>query len=262
MSPSTESKSPLSGFTWPARDASAEDVLRWGLETFGDRIAISTSFQVTGMVILDMAACITGGDVKVVTLDTGRLHQETYNIIEKVRRRYGVKVEMLTPDSAELSRMQGLHGPNLFYDSTSKRKLCCEIRKVRPLERRLATLDAWIVGLRRSQGGFREDVETVSLDEEHAGMIKLAPLARWTEKEVWDYVKRNDVPYHELYDKGYPSIGCEPCTRAVQPGEPSRAGRWWWEADSDKECGIHISPTGQVRRDFDILLEEVLPSRS
>lgn len=261
MSQSPELRSPAPALDWPARDASAEEVLRWGLETFGDRIAISTSFQVTGMVILDMAACITGGDVKVLTLDTGRLYQETYNLIEKVRRRYGVKVEMLTPDAGELTRMQELHGPNLFYDAVSKRKLCCEIRKVRPLERRLVTLDAWVVGLRRAHGGLRESVETVTLDEEHAGMIKLSPLARWTEQEVWDYVKRNDVPYHELYEKGYPSIGCEPCTRAIQAGESPRAGRWWWETDADKECGIHISPTGEVRRDFDILLEEVLPSR-
>jgi len=248
-------------FTWPARDASAEEVLRWGVSEFGDRLAVTTSFQATGMVILDMAACITGGDVQVFTLDTGRLHEQTYELIERVRRRYGIVVEMVTPDHRELSSMLRLHGPMLFKDGVSKRKLCCEIRKVRPLERKLASLDAWVTGLRRSQGGGRNEVETVSLDEEHGGIMKLAPLAHWTEKRVWDYIRRNDVPVHPLYSRGYPSIGCEPCTRAVKPGEPPRAGRWWWEGDADKECGIHVSPSGEVRRDFDVLLEEVLPAR-
>ena len=255
MPPSAQSP-----FRWPSREASAEEVLRWGLEEFGDRIAITTSFQATGMVILDIAACLTGGDVQVFTLDTGRLHEETYELIERVRRRYGIIVEMLTPDHHELSSMLRLHGPMLFRDSVSKRRLCCEIRKVRPLERKLASLDAWVTGLRRTQGAAREEVESVSLDEEHGGIIKLAPLAHWSEKRVWDYVRRNDVPLHRLYSKGYPSIGCEPCTRAVKPGEPPRAGRWWWESDADKECGIHVSPAGEIRRDFDALLEEVLPS--
>lgn len=254
------SASPAPVFRWPSRDASAEEVLRWGLDEFGDRLAITTSFQATGMVILDMAACMTGGDVQVFTLDTGRLHEETYELIERVRRRYGIVIEMVQPDHRELQRMLALHGPLLFRDTVSKRKLCCEIRKVRPLKRKLATLDAWVTGLRRSQGGSRDEVQPVSLDEEHAGMIKLAPLASWTEKDVWDYIRRNDVPVHKLYSQGYPSIGCEPCTRAVKPGEPPRAGRWWWETEADKECGIHVSPSGEVRRDFDVLLEEVLPT--
>ncbi|MBI1354701.1 MAG: phosphoadenylyl-sulfate reductase [Acidobacteria bacterium] len=249
-----------SKFRWPARDASAEDVLRWALDEFGDKVAISTSFQATGMVILDMAACLTGGDVRVFSLDTGRIHQETYDLIVAVRKRYGINVEMLTPDSVELSRMLTMHGPNLFYEATAKRRLCCEIRKVRPLKRKLATLDAWIVGLRKSQSQAREALDAVSLDEEHGGLVKIAPLANWSEERVWDYIRRNDVPYHKLYDQNYPSIGCAPCTRPTKPGEPPRAGRWWWEdEDADKECGIHVSPTGQLRRSFDVLLEEVLP---
>ena len=122
-----------SKFRWPARDASAEDILRWAIGEFGDKLAISTSFQATGMAIIDIAACLTGGDVRVFSLDTGRIHQETYDLIEKVRQRYGIEVEMLAPDAQELSRMLTLHGPNLFYDSVAKRRLCCEIRKVRPL---------------------------------------------------------------------------------------------------------------------------------
>ncbi len=247
-------------FSWPARDASAEDVLRWALGEFGDRVAISTSFQATGMVILDMAACITGGDVQVFTLDTGRIHQETYDLISSVRSRYGIEVEMLTPDSHELSRMLTMHGPNLFYESVAKRRLCCELRKVRPLKRKLATLDAWVVGLRKSQSQSREALDTVSMDEEHGGLVKIAPLANWTEERVWTYIRDHDVPYHALHDQSYPSIGCAPCTRPTKPGEPARAGRWWWEEeDADKECGIHVSPSGQFRRSFDILLEEVLP---
>jgi thioredoxin-dependent adenylylsulfate APS reductase len=249
-----------SKFRWPARNASAEDILRWGLEEFGDKIAISTSFQATGMAILDMAACLTGGDVQVFSLDTGRIHQETYDLIEQVRRRYGIEVEMLTPDSHELTRMLTLHGPNMFHDSVAKRRLCCEIRKVRPLKRKLATLDAWVTGLRQTQSQARETIEPVELDEEHGGIVKVAPLAAWTEQDVWDYIRRNDVPYHKLYDQHYTSIGCAPCTRATKAGESPRAGRWWWEEDeADKECGIHVSPSGQVRRSFDILLEEVLP---
>ena len=249
-----------SKFRWPARDASAEEILRWALDDFGDKVAISTSFQATGMAILDMAACLTGGDVRVFSLDTGRIHQETYDLIEQVRQRYGIEIEMLAPDGGELSRMLTLHGPNLFYDSVAKRRLCCEIRKVRPLKRKLATLDAWITGLRRTQSQARGDVSPIELDEEHGGILKVAPLAAWSEQEVWDYIRRNDVPYHKLYDRSYTSIGCAPCTRATEPGEAARAGRWWWEEDeADKECGIHVSPSGQVRRSFDILLEQVLP---
>jgi len=248
-------------FRWPRRDASAEEVLRWGFEELGDRIAICTSFQASGMAIIDMAACITGGDVTVFSLDTGRLHEETYELIEDVRKRYGIKIELLTPEQGELSRMISLHGPNLFYEQIAKRRLCCEIRKVRPLSRKLATLDAWVVGLRRDQSTARDTVETVTLDEEHGGVIKLAPLAHWTQEQVWDYVRRNDVPVHKLYEQGYPSIGCRPCTRPIKEGEPPRAGRWWWEDEEDKECGIHVSPSGQMRRSFDVLLEEVLPGR-
>jgi len=251
----------LPKFTWPKANASAEDVLRWSIGEFGSGLAICTSFQATGTVILDMAACLTAGNVKVFSLDTGRLHEETYELVGRIRSRYGIDIEMITPDSAELTSMLTTHGPNLFFDNVSKRKLCCEIRKVRPLKRKLATLDAWVVGLRRNQSNSREHIEKVSIDEEHGGIVKLAPLADWTAEQVSDYIKRNDVPQHGLYAKGYPSIGCAPCTRAIEPGEHPRAGRWWWEEDTDKECGMHFSPSGEVRRDFDVLLDEVLPTR-
>lgn len=252
---------PQPKFTWPSRSATAEEVLTWGLEEFGTGLAICTSFQAAGSVIIDMAFKLVGNAVKVFSIDTGRLHEETYQLVGEVRRRYGITIELVAPDAEELSSMLTLHGPNLFYEHSAKRKLCCEIRKVRPLKRRLATLDAWVTGLRRDQNGTRQRIEKVDVDEEHGGIVKLAPLAEWTDAEVFAYAQRHDVPLHPLYAKGYPSIGCQPCTRAVEPGESSRAGRWWWEDDVDKECGMHFSATGGIRREFDVLLDEVLPTR-
>jgi len=149
-------------------------------------------------------------------------------------------------------------GAIFFLDAVIKRRLCCEIRKVRPLQRKLETLDAWVVGLRRSQSETRGAVPKVGSDSDHGGIVKLAPLADWTKDQVWDYIHRNDVPYHKLYEQGYASIGCEPCTRAVQPGEGLRAGRWWWEQGAEKECGIHLSPSGKLQRELDVLVEQIL----
>lgn len=247
-------------FTWPSRNATAEEVLRWGFAEFGNRLAICTSFQATGSVMIDMAARLVGSGVNVFSIDTGRLHEETYRLIAEYRRRYGITVQLVTPDAEELGSMLTLHGPNLFYEDTLKRKLCCEIRKVRPLKRRLATLDAWVTGLRRDQTARRGNIDKVALDEEHGGIVKLSPLVDWRKEQVFEYASQHNVPLHPLYAQGYPSIGCQPCTRPVRPGEHSRAGRWWWEDDEDKECGMHVSPTG-VRREFDLLLDEVLPAR-
>lgn len=248
-------------YSWPLRQASAEEIVRWGLEEFGRGLAFCTSFQAAGSVILDMAAKLAGPDVQVFSIDTGRLHEETYALVAEVRRRYGIEVELIAPDAEELGAMLTCHGPNLFLDSVARRKLCCEIRKVRPLKRRLATLDAWVVGLRRGQSETRLDVETVAVDEEHGGIVKLAPLAEWTDREVFAYIDRYDVPVHPLYAQGFPSIGCQPCTRAARPGENGRSGRWWWETEVDKECGMHLSPGGRMRREFDLLLDDLLPAR-
>ncbi len=244
--------------TQPAESAAAEEVVEWGLERFGDRIAISTSFQASGMALLDMAARISQGKVRVFTLDTGRMPKQTYELMQEVRRRYGISIEAVFPDSAEVSAMVSRHGPNLFYDSVGKRKLCCEIRKVRPLERKLAELDAWMVGLRRAQAETRQSIRKVDIDTGSGGIYKLCPLADWSQEQVWAYIRENDVPYHELYWQGYPTIGCAPCTRATASDEHHRAGRWWWETEADKECGIHVSPSGQVQREVDVLLDEVL----
>ncbi len=252
---------PWPRYRWPRPDAGAEEILRWGFGQFGRRMAICTSFQATGSVIVHMAAQLAGERARVFSVDTGRLHEETYRLIAQFRQRYGIEVELVCPDSRELRRMLTRHGPNLFYEHPSKRKLCCEIRKVRPLQRRLATLDAWVTGLRRDHSRNRALVEKVGVDEQHGGILKLAPLADWTGEQVFAYAERHDVPLHPLYAQGYPSIGCQPCTRPVRPGEDSRAGRWWWEKGPDKECGMHYSPGVGMRRDFDVLLDEVLPAR-
>jgi len=154
--------------------------------------------------------------------------------------------------------MVSLHGPNLFRREVAFRNLCCEIRKVRPLERKLRQFKAWVAGLRRSQNESRAAVRKI---EQIEGKLKLSPLADWTTEQVRDYIQRNNVPMHPLYAAGYRSIGCAPCTRAVQPGEDERAGRWWWEQDAAKECGIHFSPEGKAERQLDVLLSEILEAK-
>ena len=237
--------------------AAASEILSWAADTYGDGFAVSTSFQSEGMVIVDMLAKLVKHP-RVLTLDTGRLPAETYQMIETVHDRYGIRVEMVYPDAAELESMVARHGPNLFYRETALRMLCCNIRKVRPLDRKLRELKAWAVGLRRSQNDSRADVPKVDTG---AAPIKISPLADWTSEQVDDYIRRHEVPRHPLYGRGYTSIGCDPCTRAVEAGESERAGRWWWEQDADKECGIHFTADGRVQRTVDVLLEEVLGSR-
>ncbi|MBV8820292.1 MAG: phosphoadenylyl-sulfate reductase, partial [Acidobacteriaceae bacterium] len=222
--------------------------------TYSSRFAIVTSFQAEGMVLVDMAARMDP-NVRVVTIDTGRLPDETYEMIETVRERYQIRVETIAPAGDEVAAMVTRFGPNLFYQDTDKRKLCCEIRKVRPLGRKLAEVDAYAVGLRREQSELRADVLKTESDQ---GRLKLSPLADWTRAEVWRYVAENDVPVHPLYARGYASIGCGPCTRAIAPGDGERAGRWWWENDAAKECGIHVSPDGRMQRQLDVMLDEVL----
>jgi len=220
---------------------SAEDVIRWALVTYRQQVAISTSLQAEGMVILDMAYRLYPS-VRVLTIDTGRLPKETYELVDRVRGRYGIQVEVVYPDHIELSRMVTKHGVNPFYQSVSLRLLCCQIRKVEPMVRSLQNFDAWISGLRRTQSDSRAKISKIEVDKVYENTIKINPLADWSHDQVWDYVRANDVPYNDLYDKGYSSIGCEPCTKAIEPGEDARAGRWWWEKDVPKECGIHVGP--------------------
>lgn len=233
---------------------SAVEVLAWAIRRYGRRLAIATSFQAGGMVIVDMAWRISA-DIRVFTLDTGRLPAETYRMIDTVRERYGIQVEIVRPDAAEIESMVSQHGLDLFYREVPLRMLCCHIRKVRPLERKLAELDAWVTGLRREQSESRAEVDQVqSVD----GRVKISPLADWSRAQVEQYIRAHDVPMHPLYAAGYTSIGCAPCTRAVTPGEQERAGRWWWELDAQDECGIHFTAEGKAGRAVDILVSEVL----
>ncbi len=246
--------------TLPTEQATAEEVLGWGLREFGDRLALCTSFQAEGTILLDMAAKLAPGGFRVLTIDTGRLPEETYELISEVRQRYGISVEVIYPETSEVEAMVTSHGPNLFHEAVAKRRLCCEIRKARPLARKLSEFDAWAVGLRRQQSTTRRDIKKVEIDSRHGDIVKLSPLADWTEEQAREYIQRHNVPIHKLYARGYTSIGCAPCSRAIQEGEDHRAGRWWWERDAAKECGIHVSAAGAVRRELDVLLEDVLRS--
>lgn len=217
-----------------------QDVLCWTLERFGSRAALCTSFQADGMAILDMAWRINP-KVRVFTIDTGRLPQETYDLLDRVREKYGIEIEVYFPDATQVESIVRRHGTNLFYRSVQLRLLCCEARKVLPLRRVLATLDAWVTGLRRDQSATRATIRKIEIDHDHGGLVKVNPLADWTQNKVWDYLRAHDVPYHPFYDQGYTSIGCAPCTRPTNPGEDPRAGRWWWEKETPKECGLHYA---------------------
>lgn len=217
---------------------SALEVIQWSLDHFGlENVALSSSLGVEDQVLTHLLSeC--NPQAQVFTLDTGRLHQETYDVLAETMSKYSLQFDVLFPESTDVEKMHREFGPNLFYDSVENRKLCCQIRKIAPLKRKLGTLKAWICGLRREQSSNRADVQLIEWDEGNQ-MVKINPLAAWTEEDVWKYIKDNKIPYNQLHDQNFPSIGCAPCTRAIQLGDDHRAGRWWWEQDSKKECGLH-----------------------
>jgi phosphoadenosine phosphosulfate reductase len=217
--------------------AAAEEILRWAYATHR-RVALVASFQAESSVLIDMACGIVGSP-EVLTLDTGRLPEETHTLFDEFRERYPIRLRILAPNTSEVERMTSAHGANLFRRSVELRHECCEVRKVRPLAGALRDYDAWITGLRREQSPTRASTPTVSRDDLHGGITKVAPLAGWSKDDVWGYIGEHGVATHSLYERGYTSIGCAPCTRATKPGEDERAGRWWWERDSAKECGLH-----------------------
>jgi phosphoadenosine phosphosulfate reductase len=220
---------------------SPQALLKWAIAEFSPQIALSTAFQVDGAVLLDMAYALDA-DVRVFSADTGRLPIATHEYIATLRHRYpALQLELLEPDQGQVARMVSRNGRDLFRDSVENRLVCCNIRKVQPLTRHLAGLDAWITGLRRDQWATRTNIRKVEIDHDHGAVVKLNPLADWTSNEVWDYVHERELPIHPLYEKGYTSIGCAPCTRAIREGEAERAGRWWWEQNAPKECGMHCS---------------------
>ena len=219
-------------------DQTPQEILEWAINRFGHKLAFVTSFQSEGMVIIDMATRLDP-NIRVITIDTGRLHEETYYFMDQVRERYSIDIEVHFPDGDELRKMVAGNGVNLFYKDVESRLMCCQVRKVNPLLKILEDVDAWVTGLRRQQSSFRSKTQKIELDYERGEIVKLNPLVDWSTDQVRAYLETNDVPRHPLYAQGFASIGCSPCTRALQNGEHPRAGRWWWEGDGEKECGMH-----------------------
>lgn len=205
----------------------------------------ASSLAAEDMVLTDLILR-SGLPIGIFTLETGRLHKETLDMVARIKQTYAYDVALYQPQPEAVDAYVKSHGLNAFYDSVELRKECCRIRKVEPLGRALAGKKAWITGQRRAQATTRAELHVQEDDDAH-GMVKFNPLADWSEDDVWRYIRDNDVPYNPLHDKGYPSIGCEPCTRAIQPGEDIRAGRWWWENPESKECGLHVVDGKLVR---------------
>ncbi|MED5261544.1 MAG: phosphoadenylyl-sulfate reductase [Myxococcota bacterium] len=217
----------------------AEKILIWAIGNFHPRLALSASFGAPeGMVLLDMMHRIEP-TARVFAIDTGRLPQATHDLIDRVRERYGKPVEILFPETRDLQQLVRDRGVNSFYESLEFRRHCCEIRKVEPMRRHLSTLDAYVTGLRRDQNAARATTRKVLFDGSYGGVVKINPLADWDSNRVWQYVRKHNVPVNRLHRSGYPSVGCEPCSRAIQPGSDPRSGRWWWEQGDTKECGLH-----------------------
>ncbi len=202
-------------------------------------VVFANSLGAEDMVLTDLIAKHQP-DIRMFSLDTGRLPKETYELIQEVSRHYAVPLKVYFPDNALVEEYVSRHGINGFYDSVENRKGCCFVRKVEPLRRALKGNGAWITGMRRDQAVTRGTLEISSFDADN-GLQKFNPLLEWSNKDVWTYIRQNDVPYNKLHDQFYPSVGCAPCTRSITPGEDIRAGRWWWENPENKECGLHVS---------------------
>lgn len=198
---------------------------------------LAASFGAEDMVLIDLVAQHRL-PIEIFTLDTGRLPEETQSLLHATTRRYQIPIAVIMPDAADVESYVAANGPNAFYDSQALRLECCFLRKVKPLRRALAGKQAWITGQRRSQSVTRRDLKVQEWDAEH-GLEKFNPLADWSDDDIWHYIRQHSVPYNALHDRGYPSIGCAPCTRAIAPGEDARAGRWWWESAEQRECGLH-----------------------
>jgi phosphoadenosine phosphosulfate reductase len=228
-----------------AEALSPQEILTWAIKNFSPRIALSCSFGAPeGLALLDMMHRIDPAS-RVFVLDTGRLPQASYDLIDRVRDRYDKEVEVVFPRAEDVEKMVRGKGFNLFYESIENRQLCCRVRKVEPLERQLADLDAWVTGLRRDQNVTRTGTPKLEIDEAHGGILKVNPIADWSREQVLGYVRAHDVPTNRLHAEGYPSVGCAPCSRAVAPGDDPRSGRWWWENPETRECGIHVDEEDQ-----------------
>lgn len=215
----------------------AEEIINYFVQNYKDKMVFTSSLGAEDQVITDMLAK-NDKDVNIATLDTGRLFPETYKLIDETNAHYGIKMNIFFPKTDQVEEMVKERGINLFYNSIEDRKKCCYVRKIVGLHRAIEGKEVWITGLRREQSVTRTDLQAVDYDPNN-DVIKVNPLIEWSEEDVWNYIKEKNVPYNELHDKNFPSIGCEPCTRAVKPGEDVRAGRWWWEDPEQKECGLH-----------------------
>ena len=223
-----------------AESWSAEEILDWALHRFGRRIAVASAFGPEGMVLIDIATRLRP-DVRVFTLDTGLFFSETYELIDEVEQRYGIHIERIKP-ALTVDEQTARHGDKLWLRSPDN---CCYMRKVEPLQRKLSRLDAWVAAIRRDQTPDRAHAQKVEWDARF-GLVKINPLCDWSSDMVWDYVRANDVPYNPLHDHGYPSIGCQPCTKPVEPGDNPRSGRWAGLAKT--ECGLHQRPDTDLLR--------------
>ena len=223
---------------------------------FKNKLVLASSMGLEDQV-LTHALITVNPNARIFMLDTGRLHDETYNTMDKTSKRYRFNYEVYTPNHHDLEKLIRENGINLFYDSIENRKACCGIRKVEPLNRVLSTADAWLTGLRKTQSITRSNLELAEWDTTHQN-LKLNLLANWSESDLWRYIRTHDIPYNALHDKGFPSIGCAPCTRAIKPGEDIRAGRWWWESPEQKECGLHVVDGKVVRKSKDTNKKEAL----
>lgn len=219
------------------QNLSAEDIIKYFLKEYKQDAALSSSLGAEDQVLTDMILKVDK-DANIFTLDTGRLHPETYDVMDATNLKYGVKLNVFFPLNEKVEELYQKQGINGHFESIQNRKNCCNIRKMEPLKRALKPLKVWITGLRAAQSITRTDMPVVEYDENFE-VIKVNPLINWSEEDVWNYIKQNNVPYNKLHDKGYPSIGCAPCTRPVKAGEDIRAGRWWWENPEHKECGLH-----------------------
>jgi len=217
-------------------EKSTEEVLDYFFKNF-QNLAFSTSLAAEDQVVSDLIFK-NSDKTRVFTLDTGRLHPETYDVMDATNIKYQTKIEVFLPNSKEVEKLYQSQGVNGHFESIEKRKTCCYIRKIEPLKRALKNVDVWITGLRSAQNITRSNTPLIEWDNVF-NLIKLNPIISWSHEDVWNYIKQNNVPYNKLHDQGYPSIGCAPCTRAIKDGEDFRAGRWWWENPENKECGLH-----------------------
>jgi phosphoadenosine phosphosulfate reductase len=215
-----------------------EELLDFIFQLHGNKVELASSFGAEDVVIIHMIQNL-GLSIPIFTIDTGRLNQETYNLIDEIRNKYNIKIEILFPNNVDVETMVQEKGMNLFYKSVENRQLCCNVRKVIPLEKKLSNLDAWITGLRKNQNENRSNFKKIEIDIRRKTILKYNPLIDWSFEQVFDYIKKNNVPYNKLHDLNYPSIGCAPCTRGIKAGESPRAGRWWWENENNTECGLH-----------------------